>query len=345
MNKIIGNTVGMGLPKPNLMQSDPAKGDYVKGKNEFLNGLRGVYTGKATPPETANVWVNPDGEPTSTEDWEFDMEDGSTDTKRVVVVGAGEANGYAAILKVKREDGTWVEIPAIVGRKGDKGDPFVYADFTAEQLEALRGPKGDPGTPVSHVWNGTVLEVTSASGTTSVDLKGEKGNAFTYEDFTEEQLAELKGEPGYTPQKGIDYNDGDKGDPGVSATHKWEGTTLTITSASGTSSADLKGEKGDTGTSVTILGSYESEATLKAAHPTGNPGDSYLVNGYLYVWSASESDWVNVGNIQGPKGDPYNLTDADMNTIAATVKASLTKENWTFTLEDGSTVTKAVYVG
>lgn len=34
---------------------------------------------------------------------------------------------------------------------------------------------------------------------------------------------------------------------GVSATHSWNGTVLTITSASGTSSADLKGEKGDTG--------------------------------------------------------------------------------------------------
>lgn len=33
----------------------------------------------------------------------------------------------------------------------------------------------------------------------------------------------------------------------VSAHHSWSGTTLTITSASGTSSADLKGEKGDTG--------------------------------------------------------------------------------------------------
>lgn len=35
------------------------------------------------------------------------------------------------------------------------------------------------------------------------------------------------------------------GKDGVSATHRWNGTVLTITSASGTSSADLKGEKGD----------------------------------------------------------------------------------------------------
>ena len=42
--KIIGNTVGMGLPKPNLMQTDPSKGDYVAGKDimatiEYVDGL------------------------------------------------------------------------------------------------------------------------------------------------------------------------------------------------------------------------------------------------------------------------------------------------------------------
>ena len=34
--KIIGNTVGTTMPKPNLMQTNPAKGDFVKGKKEFL---------------------------------------------------------------------------------------------------------------------------------------------------------------------------------------------------------------------------------------------------------------------------------------------------------------------
>jgi hypothetical protein len=31
------------------------------------------------------------------------------------------------------------------GGKGDKGDPFRYEDFTAEQLESLKGPKGNDG--------------------------------------------------------------------------------------------------------------------------------------------------------------------------------------------------------
>ena len=62
------------------------------------------------------------------------------------------------------------------------------------------------------------------------------------------------------------------------------------------------GPKGADGTGVTILGSYESEEALKQAHSTGNPGDAYLVQGNLYVWAETQSDWVNVGTIQGPAG-------------------------------------------
>lgn len=42
---------------------------------------------------------------------------------------------------------------------------------------------------------------------------------------------------------------------------------------------------------------------MKAEHPTGSAGDSYLVNGHLYVWDTVGSDWKDVGTIQGPKGD------------------------------------------
>ena len=119
------------------------------------------------------------------------------------------------------------------------------------------------------------------------------------------------------------------GQDGVSATHSWNGTVLTISSASGTSSANLKGEKGEQGekgetgatgpqgetgpqgpkgdkgsdgTGVTILGSFDSESALQSAHATGNIGDSYLVDGNLYVWSETEAKWKNVGTIQGPQG-------------------------------------------
>ena len=35
----------------------------------------------------------------------------------------------------------------------------------------------------------------------------------------------------------------------------------------------------------------------------GSSGDAYLINGDLYTWDDANSKWVNVGVIQGPKGD------------------------------------------
>ena len=40
----------------------------------------------------------------------------------------------------------WVNNGPIQGAKGDKGDAFTYADFTEEQLAALKGEKGDTGS-------------------------------------------------------------------------------------------------------------------------------------------------------------------------------------------------------
>jgi hypothetical protein len=99
-------------------------------------------------------------------------------------------------------------------------------------------------------------------------LKGDKGDAFVYSDFTPSQLTALKGMKG------------DKGDTGA------------------------KGDKGNDGTSVNIKGSYATEANLRSAHPTGASGDSYIIDGFLYVWNGA--DWENIGNIKGPKGDIGN---------------------------------------
>ena len=105
--------------------------------------------------------------------------------------------------------------------------------------------------------------------------KGDKGDAFIYEDFTEEQLAKLIGPQGPKGDTGPQGNQGPKGD---------------------------KGDKGEQGTGVTILGSYNSLEELEESHPTGLTGQSYLINGDLYVWSETSLSWNNVGRIQGPQG-------------------------------------------
>lgn len=81
----------------------------------------------------------------------------------------------------------------------------------------------------------------------------------------------------------------------------WQRTVTTINGVQIPSNvACIQGAKGSDGTSVTILGSYETLAELEAAHPTGTEGDAYMVSGDLYVWNGTE--WENVGQIQGPQG-------------------------------------------
>lgn len=74
--------------------------------------------------------------------------------------------------------------------------------------------KGLDGMSATHSWNGTVLTITSASGTSSADLKGEAGRDGK---DGETGLPGPQGQPGrdgYTPIKGVDYFDGQNGKDG-----------------------------------------------------------------------------------------------------------------------------------
>lgn len=53
--------------------------------------------------------------------------------------------GAAAPYDIYIYSGEWINHGALQGAKGEKGDAFTYADFTAEQLEGLRGPQGEQG--------------------------------------------------------------------------------------------------------------------------------------------------------------------------------------------------------
>ena len=131
---------------------------------------------------------------------------------------------------------------------------------------------------------------------------------------------------------------GDKGDPGqdgvsptLSESKEGKVTTVTVTDGNGTHTFEVNdGADGKDGTSITILGSYSTEAELIAAHPTGNKGDGYLVAGDLYVWDVSTSAWKNVGSIQGPAG-----TDG-IDGVSPTVEISKTGKVTTITITDAT---------
>lgn len=116
---------------------------------------------------------------------------------------------------------------------------LYFSNNTSVNLGRVVGEDGTNGT------NGANGSDGNGISNTKINNNGEL--VITYTSGQEVNVGKVVGDAGkdgYSPTKGKDYFDGTDG---VSTTHQWNGTTLTVTSASGTSSADLKGDKGDKG--------------------------------------------------------------------------------------------------
>ena len=84
------------------------------------------------------------------------------------------------------------------------------------------------------------------------------------------------------------------------------------------------GPTGPRGKGLEILGNYNTLEDLKKEHPEGKNGDTYIVNGELYIWDSSINDWVDIGNIKGPKGDTETFIIGNTITGAEGTKAQVT---------------------
>ena len=212
----------------------------------------------------------------------------------------------------------------VEGEKGEDGASAYeialengFEGSETEWLDSLKGEKGTDGKAGASVAIVEVNEstvdggsniITFSDGSTFTVKNGNKGSA------GDTGLTGANGVDGYSPTatvtqtdtgavititdengtttasvtNGVDGKDGangTNGKDGVSCTHSWNGTTLTVISASGTSSVNLKGDKGDTG----------------AKGEQGIQGE------------------------KGADGSDYVLTDSDKSDIATAVKADLTQ--------------------
>ena len=173
--------------------------------------------------EAPSFFINNDG------DLIAGFEDGNT-LNIGHVVGTNGSDGEKG-APFTYEDFTPEQLASLKGKDGEKGAPFTYEDFTPEQLAALKGDAGSDGisptVTIEQIGKTISITVEDITGTTTksftvpdgqdgatyiptVDADGNliwtnskdqtttqpvniKGDPFTYEDFTEEQLAALKG--------------------------------------------------------------------------------------------------------------------------------------------------------
>ena len=153
----------------------------------------------------------------------------------------------------------------------DKQVPNVVETYVNEHKEELRGEKGDTGPQGEQGPKGDTGD-TGPQGPQG--LKGDTGETGPQGPQGVQGKQGIQGPAGPQGEKGAD------GKNGISATHSWNGTVLTITSASGTSSSDLKGDKGDKGDTGPqgeqgpqgIQGTKGDKGDIGERGPTGETG-------------------------------------------------------------------------
>ena len=223
--------------------------------------------------------------------------------------------------------------------KGAKGDPFVYSDFTPEQLSALRGPigpkgevgeRGPKGNPFLYS-DFTPEQLAALKGPQGeIGERGPKGDPFVYSDFTPEQIAALKGPKGDIGEQGPQGEQGPIGNTGspagfgtptASATQLEPNAEPTVTvEASGEDTSKIfnfvfgipKGAKGDTGEKGATgeKGDQGPQGVQGEKGEKGDTGSGFAVLGYFANVSLLQTSVSNpfAGDAYGVgENEPYDI--------------------------------------
>lgn len=158
----------------------------------------------------------------------------------------------------------------------------------AVSIEELEDAFGNviPFTPtvsVSKTGNVTTVTTQDAKGTTTAQIKdGERGPHYT-------PIVDDDGNLSWTNDAGLanPVSKNIKGPRGLQGVQGVPG---------------VQGEKGDPGAGLIIHGEYDTYEALVSAHPVGEEGDAYLVDGDVWYWAAENNQWKNGGPLRGPQG-------------------------------------------
>ncbi len=109
---------------------------------------------------------------------------------------------------------------------------------------------------------------------------------------------------------------GSKGTPGIPVTHEWNGTILKVTSASGTSSANLKGEKGTSIASIKRTDGTGAAGTIDTYTITLDDGTTNTFQVYNGADGKGSGDMAkNVYDPQNKKTDIFAYVDDVLGSV------------------------------
>lgn len=261
------------------------------------------------------------------------------------VYKATAANQWVYLCNIKGpqgtpgNNGTTPTIKAAAGGNiGDIGTPSVTANTsgttTTFTFNNLKGQKGDTGATVT--WH-TGTAVTGTAATVSGAKTGDMYlNTKTYNVYKSTGtnkwagVCNIKGANGTTPiiKAAAGSNINSVGTPTVSATTSGATTTFTFN--------NLKGQKGDTGATITWHSGTDVPNAGVHAVTNAKVGDMYLNTHTCDVFKAANAvqgsfNWVLVCNIKGAKGDAADipkLTKGVAGIVPGTTDDSLNAFRW-----------------
>ena len=182
----------------------------------------------------------------------------------------------------------WIEIGPVIGDTGPKGDTgdigigtIIKGHYNSYSEFIAVHPSGSLGD--AYIVDGSYYYWNENGWANAGSVRGDTGETGAKGD---------KGDKGDTGAKGSKGDKGETGNTGEKGEQGPKGDTGDTGATGDTGPTGPTGDTGATGAGVTIKGSYNSYEELINEHPTGNEGDSYLVNGSLYVWNGTA--WENV---------------------------------------------------
>ena len=249
--------------------------------------------------------------------WFFLLDKSSTEIDFI-----GLADEQIIAYLTAKQDGTWettvaarvtAEMLSSLNDKIGNIGQLTTTDKTnlvAAINEAAQTGGGGGSTSIAMRVDGGYIQYSTDNGKTWVnliaeaDLKGDKGDAFAYSDFTAEQLAALKGEKGDIGPQGLQGPKGEKGDTGPQGETGPKGDT---------GSAGAAGVDGKSAYQYAVDGGYtgtETEFAAKLAQEKfANPNALTFTGAVTGTYDGSNTKTVNI---------PSAVTDDHINSLIDT---------------------------